>query len=90
LPVGITVVGCQLKGIAMPLILLILVLVVLRFFEVWKFAALSWWWIIGLMVAGFVWFEFIEKMLNLDKKKAHAEDEKRRKARVKQSFDKRR
>ena len=74
----------------MPLILLILVLVVLRFFEVWKFAALSWWWIIGLMVAGFVWFEFIEKMLNLDKKKAHAEDEKRRKARVKQSFDKRR
>jgi small Trp-rich protein len=74
----------------MPLILLILVLVVLRFFEVWKFAALSWWWIIGLMVAGFIWFEFIEKMLGLDKKKAHAEDEKRRQARVKQSFDKRR
>jgi small Trp-rich protein len=74
----------------MPLIILIAVLVVLRFFEVWKFAALSWWWIVGLMVLGFVWFEFIEKMLGLDKKKAHAVDEKRRKERVKQSFDKRR
>ena len=73
----------------MPLILLIAVLVVLRFFEVWKFAALSWWWIVGLMALAFIWFEFIEKMLGLDKKKAHAVDEKRRKERVKQSFDKR-
>lgn len=72
----------------MPLIMLIVVLVVLRFFEVWKFAALSWWWIVGLMVLGFIWFEFIEKALGLDKKKAHAEDEKRRKERVKQSFGK--
>jgi len=74
----------------MPLILLILALVILRYFEVWRFADLSWWWIVGLMVVGFIWFEFIEKMLGLDKKKAHAEDEKRRQARVKQSFDKRR
>jgi len=73
----------------MPLILLIALLVVLRFFEVWKFAALSWWWIVGLMALAFIWFEFIEKMLGLDKKKAHAVDEKRRKERVKQSFDKR-
>jgi len=73
----------------MPLILLIALLVVLRFFEVWKFAALSWWWIVGLMALAFMWFEFIEKMLGLDKKKAHAVDEKRRKERVKQSFDKR-
>ena len=29
----------------MPLILLILVLAVLRYFEVWRFAGLSWWWI---------------------------------------------
>jgi len=72
----------------MPLIVLIAVLVVLRFFEVWKFAELSWWWIVALMVAGFVWFEYIEKMLGLDKKKAHALDEKRRQERVKQSFGK--
>jgi small Trp-rich protein len=73
----------------MPLIILIALLAVLRFFEVWKFANLSWWWIVGLMVIGFIWFEFIEKLLGLDKKKAHALDEKQRKARVKQTFDKR-
>jgi small Trp-rich protein len=73
----------------MPLILLLATLVALRFFEVWKFAELSWWWIIGLAVVAFIWFEFIEKMLGLDKKKAHSVDEARRKERVKQSFDKR-
>lgn len=71
----------------MPLILLIVALVALRYFEVWKFAGLSWWWIVGLMALAFVWFEYIEKMLGLDKKKEHNEDEKRRKARVKQAFD---
>ena len=73
----------------MPIILLLVALVALRYFEVWKFAQLSWWWIIALAVAAFIWFEFIEKMLGLDKKKAHNVDEARRKARVKQSFDKR-
>jgi small Trp-rich protein len=73
----------------MPLIILIFILVVLRYFEVWRFAELSWWWIIALMAAAFVWFEFIEKMLGLDKRKAHNLEEKRRKDRVKQSFGKR-
>jgi small Trp-rich protein len=72
----------------MPIILLIVVLCGLRYFEVWKFALLSWWWIIGLMVFAFAWFEFLEPMFGLDKRKAHDEDEKRRKARVKQNFDK--
>ncbi|MFC5461490.1 TIGR04438 family Trp-rich protein [Massilia niabensis] len=73
----------------MPLILLIAALVVLRFFEVWHFAELSWWWIVGLMAFAFAWFEYIEPMLGWDKKKAHDEDEKRRQARVKNTFDKR-
>jgi small Trp-rich protein len=73
----------------MPIILLLAALVALRFFEVWRFANMSWWWIIALAVVAFIWFEFIEKMLGLDKKKAHNVDEARRKARVKQSFDKR-
>ena len=73
----------------MPIIICILLLCILRYFEVWKFAQLSWGWIIGLMVVAFIWFEFIEPMLGLDKKKAHNEDEKRRKERVKQTFDKR-
>lgn len=73
----------------MPLIILIAALVVLRFFEVWRFAQLSWGWIIGLMVLAFIWFEFIEKMLGLDKKKAHKDDDKRRRERVEKSFGKR-
>lgn len=73
----------------MPIIILIATLCVLRYFEVWRFAQLSWWWIVGLMAAAFIWFEFVEPMLGLDKRQAHDEDEKRRKTRVKQSFDRR-
>ncbi|HEU4851626.1 MAG TPA: TIGR04438 family Trp-rich protein [Telluria sp.] len=72
----------------MFLIILIVALVALRYFEVWRFAELSWWYIVGLMVFAFVWFEYIEKALGLDKKKQHNEDEARRKARVKEAFDK--
>lgn len=72
----------------MPLIILIVLLVGLRYFEVWRFAEISWWWIVGLMVLAFIWFEYIEKLLGLDKKKQHNVDEQRRKDRVKQSFDK--
>jgi len=72
----------------MPLIMLIAALCLLRYFEVWIFADLSWWWIVGLMVGAFIWFEFIEKLLGLDQRKAHDEDEKRRLQRVNQSFKK--
>ncbi|RJG25417.1 TIGR04438 family Trp-rich protein [Massilia cavernae] len=72
----------------MPLIILIVALIGLRYFEVWRFGEMSWWYIIGLMVFAFIWFEFIEKMLGLDKKKEHNVDAQRRKDRVKQSFDK--
>jgi small Trp-rich protein len=72
----------------MPIILLIVALSGLRYFEVWKFAQLSWWWIVALSVFALVWFEFLEPLFGLDKRKAHNEDERRRKARVKQNFDK--
>lgn len=72
----------------MPIILLIVVLCGLRYFEVWKFAQVSWWWIVALSVFAFVWFEFLEPLFGLDKRKAHNEDARRRKARVKQNFDK--
>lgn len=73
----------------MPLILLIVALIGLRLFEVWRFADLSWWYIVGLMVFAFVWFEFIEKLLGLDKKKEHDIEGKRRQARVQRTFAKR-
>jgi small Trp-rich protein len=72
----------------MPLIILIAALAALRALGIWKFADLSWWWIVGLMLAAFIWFEFIEKALGLDKKKQHSDEEKRRKERVKKSFGK--
>jgi len=71
----------------MPIILLIIALVALKYFEIWKFADLSWWWIGGIMGAAFIWFEFVEPMLGLDKRKAHNVDEQRRKERVKKSFE---
>ena len=74
----------------MPLILLIAALSGLRLFEVWQFAELSWWSIIALMVFAFVWFEFVEKVLGLDKKKENNVLNSRREARVKEAFDKRR
>ncbi len=70
----------------MPIILLIIALVALKYFEVWKFADLSWWWIVAVMGVAFLWFEFIEPMLGLDKRKAHNVDEQRRKDRVKKNF----
>lgn len=74
----------------MPLILLIVALAALRFFEVWRFAELSWWVIAALFVAAFIWFEYIEKILGLDKKKEHELQDKRRNERVKKTLDKRR
>lgn len=72
----------------MLMILVIAALCALRYFEIWRFAELSWWWIVGLMVCAFVYFEFLESMLGLDKRKAHNEDERRRKERVKKNFEK--
>jgi small Trp-rich protein len=71
----------------MPLIIIIALAVGLKYFEVWRFAEISWWYIVGLMAFAFVWFEFIEKIFGLDKKKAHNVDEQRRKDRIKATFD---
>jgi small Trp-rich protein len=49
-------------GNIMFLIAIIVALSALRFFEVGPFANLSWWWITGLMLVAFIWFEFIERM----------------------------
>ena len=73
----------------MPIIILIVGLIILRYFEIGPFAELSWWWIIALMGVAFLWFEFIEKLLGLDKRKAHDESERLRKERVDKAFKKR-
>jgi small Trp-rich protein len=72
----------------MPLILVIIGLSILRYFEVGPFAELSWWWIVALFGVAFVWFEFVERMFGLDKRKAHEQLEKARAERVKNAFKK--
>ena len=71
----------------MPLILVIAALLGLKYFEVWIFADLSWWWIVGLMGVAFLWFEFGEKIFGLDKRQAHETLEKQREERVKRQFE---
>lgn len=70
----------------MPLIVIIVLLSVLRYFEIGPFAAISWWWIGGLFVAAFIWFEFIERMLGLDKRKEHKQADKYRRERIKRTL----
>jgi small Trp-rich protein len=74
------------RGNLMPIIIVIVLLSALRYFEIGPFAQLSWWWIVGLVGLAFVWFEFIEPMFGLDKRKEHKQAEKARKERVKKTF----
>jgi len=76
------------KEYAMPIIIAIVSLSVLRYFEIGPFAELSWWWIAGLLLIAFVWFEFIERMLGLDKRKANKEQDKARQERINKAFKK--
>jgi small Trp-rich protein len=70
----------------MFMIVIIVALSILRYFEIGPFAGLSWWWIVGLMFIAFIWFEFIERILGLDKRKAHEQLEQARKERVNKTF----
>lgn len=70
----------------MPIIILIIVLSILRYFEIGPFANMSWWWVIGLFGVAYIWFEFVERIFGLDKKKAHDESGKAREERVKKTF----
>jgi small Trp-rich protein len=72
----------------MPLIILIVALAVLKYLEVGPLVNLSWWWIVGLFLVAFIWFEFIERMLGLDKRKAHEQLDKARRERVEKNFRK--
>jgi small Trp-rich protein len=76
------------KGAVMPIIIAIVALSILRYFEIGPFATLSWWWVAGLFLVAFIWFEFIEHMLGLDKRKANKLQEKAREKRIKKAFEK--
>jgi len=72
----------------MILIILTVTLTLMKYLEVSFMANISWWWIIALFGFTFVWFEFFERVLGLDKKKAHAKFEKMQKERARKTFEK--
>jgi small Trp-rich protein len=63
------------------------VLIVLKVLEIGWFATMSWWWIALLGAVAFVWFEFIERHLGLDKKKAFDEYDEAKKRRIEQALE---
>ena len=71
----------------MWLIWLGVVLIVLKVLEISVFATMSWWWIVLLGAVAFVWFEFIERRLGLDKKKAFDEYDEAKKRRIEQALE---
>lgn len=72
----------------MFLILLTVSLAGLKYFEVGFFEQMSWWWVTGTFFVTFIWFEFFERILGLDKKKAHKEFDEIQKNRTKKTFEK--
>ena len=73
----------------MILIILTLLLAVLKYFDVSFMVDVSWWWICGLFIFTFLWFEFFERALGLDKKKEHKEFERIQKERFKRTITRR-
>jgi small Trp-rich protein len=71
----------------MWLIWLGVALIVLKMLEISVFATMSWWWIVLLAVVAFVWFEFVERRLGLDKKKAFDEYDEAKKRRIDQALE---
>jgi len=63
------------------------VVLALKYFEIGPFGALSWWWVVLCFVSTFVWFEYIEPRLGLQKKKAMDEMEAAKQARIKRAIE---
>ncbi len=69
-------------------IALLAILAVLKYLEVSFMTTVSWWWIIGFAGVLFLWFDFFERLLGLDKRKDDAHYEKMQKERIKRGFKK--
>lgn len=70
----------------MKLLWIAVAFAVLRAAHIGWFAGISWWWIGLLFVAAFLWFEFLEKWLGLEKKRALDEMAAARKRRIEQAL----
>jgi len=72
----------------MVLILLIVTLTGLKFFEFRFMDDVSWWWVTGLFFLTLIWFEVFERLLGFDKKKIHQVFDEAQKRRSKGFFKK--
>ncbi|MFA9273238.1 MAG: TIGR04438 family Trp-rich protein [Candidatus Aquirickettsiella gammari] len=71
----------------MKLLILVVVLYILKLLDLSFMENISWWWINGLGLFAFLWFEFFERMLGLDKRKDEMLHEKMLKERQKRQFN---
>jgi len=62
-------------------------LLALRYFQIGWFATVSWWWVALPFGLAFIWFEFIERYLGLEKKKAMDEMAAAKQARIKRALE---
>ena len=61
-------------------------LLVLRLAGVGPFAHLPWWWVALPFALAFVWFEFVERALGLDRKRGFDEVEKVKRRRIRHAL----
>jgi small Trp-rich protein len=63
------------------------ILILLKVLDFGPLIEVSWWWVLAPLAAAFVWFEWLEKLCGLDRRKVeHLESERRRKERVQAEF----
>ena len=63
------------------------ILALAKWLELSLLADVSWWWILGLYGAAFIWFEGLERVFGRDRRQVEAADyEKRAAERVNQQF----
>lgn len=71
----------------MYLVWLATILALAKWLDVSLLASVSWWWILGLYGAAFIWFEGLERLVGRDRRQVEAADyEKRAAERVNQQF----
>lgn len=73
---------------SMLLIIILALLYILKLTEVSFMENVSWWWVNGLAFLAFLWFEFIERALGLDKKTEDRMHDKMKEERIKRGFKK--
>jgi small Trp-rich protein len=63
------------------------VLLLLKLASIGPVADLSWWWIAAVFAVAFVWFDFVEERLGLNKRKAFDEMEEAKQKRIKEALE---